>query len=317
MSVIMAYLDEGDEPLETVNSIFETTPPGFVEIIAIDDCSGQEKSADISGIPGVRVFRNEKRKGLFACKDFAVEQARAPYLMIIDAHMRFKPDYWATKMMFALRARPETAFCTTCLGLGWKGGKTPDEPRKRDINTPNGRYHGATLVIKRPKRRKGAGMEFIEPKWQGRETELIYDLPCILGANYGITRAWWQKIRGLKGLRMWGGQEAFLSLKTWQAGGRCAIIRDIEIGHLFRSRTPYVASYESIWYNKMRMALSVLPRPIGDPIHRKIAADHPKAAREIEADMDEITADREYYDSIFVPGAFEEFRQRFKIECHD
>jgi len=313
----MAHLNEGNEPLETVRSILATTPPGFVEIVAVDDCSDPGKSVELAGTDGVRVFRNCERRGLFAAKDFAVSKARTDNLMIIDAHMRFKPDNWAEKMVDSLSAEPETAFCTTCLGLGWRGGKGEGEPRQPpDINRPNGRYHGGTMIIRGPrKNRRGAtSIHWLEPKWQGKQQSGTYELPSLLGANYGITKSWWDRIGGLRGLKAWGGQEACLSLKTWLAGGKCKIRTDIEIGHIFRRSAPYRPSHVAIWHNKMRMALTILPDPHGRRIHDEIAAKQPAALAMIRENLGDVIAERAAFMRVRKPGSLGALVEKFDLQ---
>ncbi len=315
LTVIMAHLNEGSEPLETVRSILATTPPGFVEIVAVDDCSDPGMSIDLAGVEGVRAFRNSERRGLFAAKDFAAVRARADNLMVIDAHMRFKPDDWAEKMVDSLSSEPETAFCTTCLGLGWRGGKD-GAGRPPDISQPNGRYHGGTMIIRGPrKNKKGVtGIHWLEPKWQGRKRGGTYELPSLLGANYGIAKSWWNRIGGLRGLKAWGGQEACLSLKTWLAGGKCKIRTDIEIGHIFRSSAPYGASHVAIWHNKMRMALTILPDPHGQRIHDEIAAKQAAAAMMIRKDLGEVIAERAAFMRVRMPGSLDALVEKFDLQ---
>lgn len=316
LSVIMAHLNEGDEPLVTAKSALETSPPGFVEVIAIDDCSDQGKYADLGGIEGVRAFRNKRRLGLFATKDFAIGHANAGNLMVIDAHMRFKRDGWAERVVGALAAEPETVFCTTCLGLGWRGGKNNEPLVPPDMTKPNGRYYGATLVIRGEKNTsQGKRMHWLEPKWQGRQsTDAEYELPCVLGANYGIRKDWWLRIGGLRGLRGWGGQEACLSLKTWLSGGRCKILTDIEIGHIFRSAAPYPASHAAIWHNRMRMALTLLPEPYSERIYREIADKYPAGAKLVEEDKRQVLSERAAFMRIHRPGSLEALVERFKLQ---
>ena len=157
-------------------------------------------------------------------------------------------------------------------------------------------------------------MHWLEPKWQGRQREGTYELPSLLGANYGITKSWWDRIGGLRGLKAWGGQEACLSLKTWLAGGKCKIRTDIEIGHIFRGSAPYTASHVAIWHNKMRMALTVLPDPYGRRIHDEIAAKHPAAAAMIREDLGDVIAERAAFMRIRKPGALEALVKKFNLQ---
>jgi len=40
-------------------------------------------------------------------------------------------------------------------------------------------------------------------------------VPCILGDSYASSKKFWKKIKGLNGLKSFGLDEQYLSLKTW------------------------------------------------------------------------------------------------------
>lgn len=48
------------------------------------------------------------------------------------------------------------------------------------------------------------------------------------------------RLRGLEGLRNYGADEQFISLKVWCEGGRCTLLKDVVIGHIYRKRAPYL-----------------------------------------------------------------------------
>ena len=217
----MPFLNEEEEPRKTIESIYETAPSSLFKIIAIDDGSNNKISLD--GFDDVQVTYNEKRIGVDGCRQLGADMVDTPYLFIIDAHMRFKNDRWLERIIDCIEREPETAWCTTCIGLGYGS---------MDMNNHKGKYYGADMLFvdsdAKPNR---PARQVLEPKWAQLKGAGEYEIPCILGANYGFSKKWFDHIKGLHGLKMWGTSEPFLSMKTWMAGGKCKIATDIGIGH--------------------------------------------------------------------------------------
>lgn len=295
----MPFLDEKMEPIHTVKSIYDTAPSDLFEIIAIDDCSRKSKGdpdymAEYFNVfPDVTYLRTDRREGVDYCRQWGSELAKTPNLFIIDAHMRFKDDNWLQKLIACLEREPETLWCTTCLGLGYGN---------MDINRYKGKYYGATMLFydkKAPKDRPAR--EVMEPKWYPFQNKSEYELPCVLGANYGVSKQWFDHIGGLRGLKMWGSSEPFMSLKTWMAGGKCKINTDIEVGHKFRNNAPYSTEVLHLVYNKIFMCKTIIPEDIAERLMALMAHDvnYVKAMKNIKKNEESVVKDREYYDSIF------------------
>lgn len=304
ITIIMPFLNEGDEPIKTITSIYETAPRELFEIIAIDDAS--EKLTDLACYPEVRYVRNNHRLGVDGCRQLGADLARTPFLFIIDAHMRFKYDNWLYKIIESLEEEPETAWCTLCLGLGYG---------HMDIHRPHGLYAGATILFLDPDASaERPAREILEPKWQLREEGLTYELPCILGANYGFSKKWFDYIHGLKGLQMWGSSEVFLSLKTWLAGGKCKIRTDVAIGHKFRDNAPYVTDIAPLLYNKIFICKTLFPPELSDCLISFMPKDinFENAMKMINEKNEEIEHDRRYYQSIFTMS-LSNFCRRFTL----
>lgn len=289
----MPFLNEDLEPIHTIQSIYDTIDVNNFEIIAIDDASDKKLDLNFSD---VKLIQNKKRLGVDACRQIGVEVADSKCLLILDAHMRFKRDNWASKIINCIDKEPNTAWCTTCLGLGYGS---------MDINKPKGKYYGATLLFVDPSSNSNRpSRECLEPKWITKDikkTEIEYEIPCILGANYGFSKDWFTYIRGLKGLKSWGSSEPFLSLKTWLAGGKCKITTDIEIGHKFRDDAPYVTQISDLYYNKLYICGTMLPmnlsKKIIDCLPKNI--NYKRAVEEIVKNKKDLEESKEYYKSIF------------------
>lgn len=283
ITIIMPFLNEESEPQNTIDSIYQTAQPKRFEIIAIDDCS--KKPSEIRGSREVTVIRNPKRIGVDASRQLGAELATTPNLFIIDAHMRF-PKGWLARVVDDIQREPNTLWCTMCMGLGYGN---------MDLNRSRDKYRGADFVL------LNGSKEILEPKWRNVYSEGVYEIPCVLGANYGVSKQWFQHIHGLKGLKMWGGSELFMSLKTWMAGGSCKINTDVRIGHKFRNNSTYSTNLWNIVYNKIYICKTILPDDLGDRLMSQIPnnINRKRATMEITKNTDLIEEERKYYQTIF------------------
>jgi hypothetical protein len=182
------------------------------------------------------------------------------------------------------------------------------------LQNARGRYCAATLSLLSEPDPARPARNVLEAKWAPRRLARVYEVPCILGASYGFSTAWFHRIRGLEGLRGWGTQEPFLSLKTWLAGGRCKILAHLEIGHKFRDRAPYRTRVADLYYNKLFVCATVLPEAVADRLVARLppgpALD--AARRAIESAAELVREHRRYYESIFI-RPFDEYCRRFGI----
>ena len=100
---------------------------------------------------------------------------------------------------------------------------------------------------------------------------------------------------------MWGGSELFMSLKTWMAGGSCKITNNIQIGHKFRSNSPYSTNLWNIYYNKLYMCETLFPSGLKEVLIKQLPRNinFKRALREIEKDELLIKKEKEYYKEVF------------------
>lgn len=307
LSIIIPHLNDEDL-VATIKSIYETIDIDDFEIITIDDFSEKKYDfSELSNFKNIISIRNPNRYGVDGCRQLGVELAKKDNILLLDAHMRFKKDNWASKMINCLNREPETIWCTTCLVLGYGN---------MDINKAVDKYYGATILLvdknsplDRPCR------EVMEPKWAPRkDNKLEYEIPCVLGANYFFKRDWFNYLHGLKGLMMWGTSEPFLSLKSWLAGGRCKITTEIEIGHKFRKYAPYSTVIWFLVYNKIYLCKTILPEDMSNKLIKELKNDRNlnKAMNEINNIKDVIDNEKKYYDGIFKTN-IEKVCEKFSI----
>lgn len=292
LSIIVPYLNETKEDvINTINSVNENIDPDLTEIIAIDDKS--DIKIDLSNYKNVRQFRNKERKGVDWCRQMGGEIAKTPYLLILDAHMKLVKNNWLEIIEGCLKREPKSIFCTTCVGLGYG---------TMDLSKHKGKYYGADILLLDPTAPKSReSRECLEPKWRNKEDKIEYQIPCVLGANYYLTKEWFDYIHGFKGLCMWGSSEILVSLKSWMAGGQCKIRTDLELGHKFRSNSPFSTGIHYLYFNKAYICEVLnFPKELKEKILGSLPQNinYKNAMKLIEENKEEINKEKEYYKGI-------------------
>lgn len=302
ITIIMPFLNEGQEPVRTMESLYDITDSSLFNVIAIDDKS-DEPTNGLEKFPDLSLLKNYERIGVDMSRTKAAYFAETPFIFIIDGHMRFKDKHWLENVVDALEDEPYSAFCTKCISLNKKN---------TDINQENlGRYVGADLLIyehhgNAPDRPEDY-RDILEPKWaKTAKPQRIYDIPCILGANYGFSRDWFMKVRGFSGLKSWGSSEPYISLKYWLSGGKCQIIKDVEVGHIFRSKNPYPIPLEDLIYNKMYIVNTIFPQSMQQELINFLGLNPitTKASKMIRENKRAIAGARAYYKTVFTKSMY-------------
>lgn len=267
LTIIFSALNEGDQPLKTVESIYKTADPKNFEVIIFDDMS-----YPLVEIPEkykeVRVVRNKMRKGIAANLDEGVRMARTPYIFLCNARMRFKPG-WIEIGIENLKKEPKTIFCSTSIVLTYE---------QDDINKSKTKRYGAEILYSN--KDPFYGMQILEPRWMKAKDRDVYEIPCILGAAYFVTKKWYEHLKGFEGLYTYGGMCAFLSLKSWMAGGKCKLLKKLEIGNIYldqklykeklKPRFAFLAEHK--FYNKLYTAFTLLSVGEGNELLYKLRA---------------------------------------------
>ena len=248
LTIVMPFLNEGYEPINTIISINNTTNPDEIEIIAICDTREYEHEEQIKQFKNVKFIKNEHTIGVDACRSMGINLAQSDTTLIIDAHMRFSRDEWVDKISSAVNESPKTVWCTRSLVLHNTMTEEELDPLKDILCVPRRHSVGAKLYYledsKTPFHLKWAeGSSFLE------ETNGF--LSCILGANYAGSTQWLKEIRSFEGLLSWGFSEQYISVKSWLLGGDCRGLDSVSIGHIFRPQAPFVTPFKYNVYNMM------------------------------------------------------------------
>jgi glycosyltransferase involved in cell wall biosynthesis len=281
ITFIISALNEGKHVIDTLKSLFASGNHELFDVIVIDD--GSEKWEPIPKKYPVVLITHEQRKGVQASRDEGVSIAQTPYVCVLNARMRFIPG-WIEKSIEYLDRESKTLFCTTSVVLWDKSIKEVEDEIKKLKSLPKVdeaeikawedykekiKDLGPVDEIDDKKERK-YGAKILESykypnydlilaaNWQAEQSGNSYEIPCVLGACYMTSKAWWQYIRGLEGLYSYGSDEELLSLKTWAFGGKVKIIKEIETGNLYREIKSYCDPVEDLMWNKMFIAFTLL-----------------------------------------------------------
>jgi len=304
----MVFFNEEVEPYNTIKSIYDTAPHDLFKIIAVDDCSTVEIK-DITKFKNVRYVRNTKRLGSQVSRHLGIMMADTPYVLSIDAHMRFNQDNWCSKIIAALQKEPESVFGVVC-------GILLKDAEGKLISAPPGKNKGYGAYMELNSASKEVSVpakEIFAPKWYSspRPDDL---LPCLLGACYGMTKRFYEKIRGFEGLKIWGSTEAYLSIKIWMAGGSCKLLKSVEVGHIFKKKKHFTLPPHFSLYNKLFILKTLCPPPLEAKIKSWIPySKHLEFAEMLlEQNEENINSFKQYYSETF-PYTIYDYLEKFDI----
>lgn len=245
LTVIIPFRNEGYEVEKTVASVRGTAR---VHIILVDD-SDPKDAYDYKWIADTfkcDYYKTSGGIGAAAAKQFGVDHCKTPYFVLLDAHMRFYEFNWDKRITDLLKENPDRIVSANSIVITRdKYGVYNNEDGVVGRHT-FGSY-GAWVNTKE------AGWEFTA-KWNAIDPDKehsIIQIPCVMGAVYASTVTFWNRIGGYRGLKLWGQEEPFISIKAWLAGGEVLLIKDWGVGHLYRNSAPYSSPVQALPRNQI------------------------------------------------------------------
>lgn len=290
LSVIIPFLNEGIEIRNTVESIRHTAGSA-VNILLVNDASEDNYDYELVAKDYNAVYyKNEERQGVAKSRDIGVSLIKTPYFILIDGHMRFYDNNWWIEVVKCLNEDDRAIYSCQCVVLDSIGERVH-----------NNHAYGAFIDF--------LGIfphDILNANWITYDLfpyESKIEIPCVMGASYVASKRYWGYINGLKGLISYGVDEQYMSLKTWLEGGRCILLKNIEIGHIFREKQPYSAMNVYSIYNKLFIAETVLTDSICTKVHEKIKrvykSEYYLAFYLLNKEHKTVIECKEYYKKIF------------------
>lgn len=249
LTVIMPFLNEKEEVDRTLQSIRQTSDD--VAIILIDDAStdGYDYKTTAQTYGAVYI-RHRERKGVAASRDEGVAACTTDYFLLLDAHMRFYRNDWADILTRRLDDDDRVLLCcqTKALFVDADGQVACLPDRKTSYGAHVNLYDSLYLF---------------EPAWCVKRKAVVrpgcMEIPCVLGAGYAASKRYWTYLKGLSGLKQYGNDEPYISMKVWMEGGRCLLVNRVTIGHIYRTTPPYPLDFAFRVYNRLLLAHLLLP----------------------------------------------------------
>lgn len=230
-SIIIPCKNEGPNVKMTVDSIRTASTSEKIEIIVVDDGSGdgcchflQEDSeypeVNLISSPGLGAARARNRGAL---------AARGKYLVFCDAHITV-PEGWSEKLLDTFK-HPGVDAVSPAIG---------------SLENPAAVGYGQTWNGR------------LETIWLPPPADMkITAAPLLPGGCLAVRTGAFRRVKGFdNGFIVWGHEDVELSLKLWLFGYGLYVNPSVKILHLFRKKHPYPVTMDHVQYNLLRMAYS-------------------------------------------------------------
>jgi len=292
LTIIIPFLNEGDEVENTVISIKETaiTNP---TILLIND--GSDDNFDYESVAlrhNCICVKNDKRLGSAPSRDIGVAACETPYFVFFDGHMRLYEKGWDEKVIRLLTENPRSLLCGQSRRL--MRDDNGNVVTQGDTKIP----YGAFLNMK-----LNGTLNMIWNEANIAQYTEFFEIPCVLGAAYACSKTYWEYLGGMKGLLYYGLEEQLISIKVWLEGGQCLLVKDWVTGHLYRKAFPYEVPVTTYLYNQLLLLELLFPYPIKNDFFSTYKSVYPvefeKAYALLIDNYKDIRAQKNYLKTIF------------------
>ena len=282
ITVIIPFRNEGKEVFRTIEELRLHCDKNFRVVVINDASEDKFDYSELGGMSNVEYIQNTKSKGVAACRDMGASLAQTPYLLFLDAHMFVTSDILSPLHEF-LKENPHAL---ACLQTVVYEGMAP-------VRRPGRAITRGCRINFSPKKLWMTEWQILTPEDDDKN---ILEIPCVMGAAYGISREYYNYLHGLKGLSGYGGDEQLLSTKVWREGGRCVLLKDVEIGHWYRSSSPYEIVVDTLFRNRL-----VTTKLLAPELLPSLAAEMPDVVGRIMSQLPEKEILEEYF---YLQGIF-------------
>lgn len=212
----------GDEP-QTARTLHNAASKAGcpVELIVVFDGQLPDENLEAD-----QLLAHTTPRGIGPSRHRGIMAAKYEVVLLVDAHMNFEQDY-GQKILhhYRLKKHAKDITCGRCI---------PAHPDLEPMAGTDG-YTGARFALKSEE--SGGEKWCLSGKWS--EQSVDNEIGCVFGACYSFRREWYKKIgEPLNLLAGWFGDEEYLSIASWLAGGRCFLL-DYWVSHLFRDKPSF------------------------------------------------------------------------------
>jgi glycosyltransferase involved in cell wall biosynthesis len=250
VSIIIPHYRDVETAAGTIDSLYETIDIDNFEVIVVNDGSGEDFKLPESVIrPNMKYVEHFVNNGVGQAFDTGVSIAKSDNLILMGADIRFEKNGWAKRMIEVTEKNEKAIICTRC-------GSTKSDRE----------HYGADVIFfvnddniskHHPRKNIGGYRSVLEGKWRPRVGRGVYQVPCLMGAFYGVKRAWYKEIRGFELHHLWGVLEPTISLKSWRMGGEVLVDSENSVNHIFNRSPQRQARWDVLMYNQIVLANTV------------------------------------------------------------
>jgi GT2 family glycosyltransferase len=220
LSVVIISRNEGAQLQATVRRVLRTVPRERRELIVVDDGSTDGSCGFLRRHRDVRVLRSEGI-GVAKARNLGASHATGEVIVFCDAHMRVPPG-WYRELVVPLES----------------GGVGAVSPGIYSLTEPS---------------RRGFGL--YRARWKPLPGRKPSRVPILPGCFLAMRRDVFEATGGFDpGMRQLGGNDNELSLRLWLLGYELLVVPSVEVGHLFRTRIPFDATWAAVVHNRLRTA---------------------------------------------------------------
>lgn len=295
LTVIIPFLNEGEEVRNTVESILSHGGEQ-TEIMLINDASTDGYNYEsVAREFKTYYIEHSERRGVAASRDEGVECCTTPYFLLLDGHMRFYDTLWVERIVEELEDNDRQLLCCQTKALKKEHGKVLVRGKK--VNS-----FGAKINI--CNKENLWNIEWILNERDPAKS--VEEIPCVLGAAYAASTKYWKYLRGLEGLQYYGGDEMYISIKVWLEGGKCKLLKDVCVGHIYRDNFPYPVEISHTLYNKLFIGELFLPYELKNKVFSEYQKGNAEAFKssytELIANKNILKELKDWYCHIFIQG---------------
>ncbi|KAH7726420.1 GLY-8 protein [Aphelenchoides avenae] len=251
-SIVIIYHNEAFSVLvRMINGILKLTPEALLrEIILYDDYSEKDlsieealrKYAKLAGWNSdkIKFYRTEQREGLIRAKVLASRLATAEVLIFLDSHCEVTQG-WLEPLIHAVDEDPNRAVLPIV-----------------DLINPVSFEYAKAMVAK-------GGFDWgLNFKWEYFDWSYfdvlennvkLFESPAMSGGLLAMKTETFRRMGEYDmGMEIWGAENIELSIRMWLCGGSVVVAPCSRVGHVFRTRRPYVGKpgVDTSVYNALR-----------------------------------------------------------------
>ncbi|CAI2725553.1 unnamed protein product [Schistosoma spindalis] len=234
-SVIICFHNEAwSVLLRSVHSVIDRSPPNLLkEIILVDDFSDRPHLKEaleeyMKMLNVVKIVRTKQREGLIRARMIGAEHSTGKVLVFLDSHIECTTG-WLKPLLDRIAHNVTNVVVPVVTIID----ENTFEYLKVDYSyTEIGGFDWSLTfdwheLSERDKKRPGAPYSPIRT-------------PTMSGGLFAISREYFDHLgRYDPGMEVWGGENLELSFKIWMCGGSLETVICSQVGHVFRSDSPY------------------------------------------------------------------------------